>query len=438
MRKISTLLFIVAFLMLPNLIVLGQFSLVFADNDNLASNPTLLWNYITSNGVWSSPTVDNGVLYVGCEDIVYTGVPYGQGLQYFYAGNLYAINAASGAKIWNYSIPVGGSSPAVADGIVYVGSFDGNVYAFNATNGVKLWNYPTGDVVSSSPAVADGLVYIGLSDGNLCALNSTAGDEVWKFQSSGGVGSPVVKNGVVFVISNAFIPVYAYAGDIYALNASSGKMLWDFSTNNSVTFPTIFGKTLYAGVGSNVSALNSIDGSQLWSKNISKQVSLSPPVLRPTAVLGNALFVGSSDGSVYALNSDDGEKIWNQSLGNLSGTSPYAVNDVTCPAAANGVIYIGSYDGNLYSLNATNGAIMWNYTISDRDHAVQSSPIVVNGVVYIGSGDHHVYALTISQTPKNQISTLTILAAVIATIIAIVILTLFLLFRNRKTRDKTE
>ena len=36
------------------------------------------------------------------------------------------------------------SSPAVVDGVVYIGSGDGNVYALNATNGAKLWNYTTG------------------------------------------------------------------------------------------------------------------------------------------------------------------------------------------------------------------------------------------------------------------------------------------------------
>jgi outer membrane protein assembly factor BamB len=111
------------------IVIFQSVSAAVASNDHVAFDVGLLWNYTTSNGVWSTPTVVDGVVYVGSEDIVYTGIPYGQGLQYYYAGNLYALDAASGAKLWNYSIPVGGSSPAVADGIVYVGSFDSNVYA---------------------------------------------------------------------------------------------------------------------------------------------------------------------------------------------------------------------------------------------------------------------------------------------------------------------
>ena len=36
------------------------------------------------------------------------------------------------------------SSPAVVNGVVYVGSWDHNVYALNASTGAKLWSYTTG------------------------------------------------------------------------------------------------------------------------------------------------------------------------------------------------------------------------------------------------------------------------------------------------------
>ena len=56
------------------------------------------------------------------------------------------------------------SSPTVANGIVYVGSLDHNVYALNAKTGTKIWNYTTGDLVYSSPTVANGIVYVGSHD----------------------------------------------------------------------------------------------------------------------------------------------------------------------------------------------------------------------------------------------------------------------------------
>jgi eukaryotic-like serine/threonine-protein kinase len=60
--------------------------------------------------------------------------------------------------------------PAVANGVVYVGSYDNNVYALDASTGAKLWSYTTGYSVYSSRAVADGVVYVGSENGKVYAF----------------------------------------------------------------------------------------------------------------------------------------------------------------------------------------------------------------------------------------------------------------------------
>src|SRR5208283_1879312 len=120
----------------------------------------LLWNYTTGNSIsYSSPAVINGVVYVGSDDHY-----------------IYALNAATGTYIWSYK--TGGSvdsSPAVANGIVYVGSEDNKVYALNAAIGAFDWSYKTGDKVESSPTVANGVVYVGSDDNKVYALNAATG-----------------------------------------------------------------------------------------------------------------------------------------------------------------------------------------------------------------------------------------------------------------------
>lgn len=64
----------------------------------------------------------------------------------------------------------------MADGVVYIGSFDHNVYALDAATGNKKWAYAAGDRVQSSPAVVDGVVYIGSFDHNVHALKATVED----------------------------------------------------------------------------------------------------------------------------------------------------------------------------------------------------------------------------------------------------------------------
>lgn len=45
--------------------------------------------------------------------------------------NLYPLNAATGAKLWNNNAcRLVFSSPAMANGVIYIGSYDASVYAF--------------------------------------------------------------------------------------------------------------------------------------------------------------------------------------------------------------------------------------------------------------------------------------------------------------------
>ena len=68
------------------------------------------------------------------------------------------------------------SSPAVIQGIVYIGSGDGNFYAIKGTDGTILWNYTInstpGNFVYSSPAYDHGALYIGSCDNNLYAFGA--------------------------------------------------------------------------------------------------------------------------------------------------------------------------------------------------------------------------------------------------------------------------
>ena len=77
--------------------------------------------------------------------------------------------------MWNYTTgDIVASSPAVAEGIVCVGSLDHRVYALNAANGALIWSYSTGGIVVSSPAVVDGVVYLGSWDHRVYAFGSSS------------------------------------------------------------------------------------------------------------------------------------------------------------------------------------------------------------------------------------------------------------------------
>ena len=63
------------------------------------------------------------------------------------------------------------SSPTVANGVVYVGSQDSKLYALNTSTGRILWTYTAGNVIDSSPTIANGIVYVGSWNGKLYAFH---------------------------------------------------------------------------------------------------------------------------------------------------------------------------------------------------------------------------------------------------------------------------
>ncbi len=90
---------------------------------------------------------------------------------------------------WINAIGASVTSPVITNGVVYVGSSDGVVYALNAATGTKLWNYVTGSTVSSSLAVVNGVVYVASNDGNLYALNAASGSKLWSYVTRGSFNS---------------------------------------------------------------------------------------------------------------------------------------------------------------------------------------------------------------------------------------------------------
>jgi ribosomal protein L40E len=235
-----------------------------------------VWKYTTGDYVSSSPAVANGVVYVGSDDC-----------------NVYALNAAMGTLVWKYTTGSGASScPAVANGVVYVGSGDGKVYALNAATGTLVWNYTTGSYVGSSPTVANGVVYVGSDDCNVYALNAAMGTLVWKHTTGSGVdSSPAVANGVVYVGSNDF--------KVYALNAATGTLVWNYTTGNYVrSSPAVANGVVYVGSDDcNVYALNAATGTLVW------KYTTGSAVYSPPAVASSVVYVGGWDGYVYAFGS---------------------------------------------------------------------------------------------------------------------------------------
>jgi outer membrane protein assembly factor BamB len=352
----------------------------------------LKWkNPIRGGGSFLGAAVANGMIYFWSLD------------GNFLDGNVYALNASTGAKLWSYA--TGGGSPTIANGVVYIVSKVGTAYALNATTGAKLWSSDVGRP-DASPAVANGVVYVSSLISGLYALNASTGATLWSFDALGSVmTNPAVANGVVYFGTDI--------NSVYALNASTGAMLWSSDTENIVfSTPEVANGVVYVSSGT-MYALNASTGAKLWTTG---GCCSSLGVDVPSAVANGVVYAGASDGNLYALNASTGAKLWsfagvgfasavaNGVVYGSGGSNLYALNASTgavlwsfagvgfasASAVANGVVY-GSGGSNLYASNASTGAKLWSF---DTGAAVDGSPAIVNGMVYVHTGGN-VYAFSV-------------------------------------------
>jgi len=321
----------------------------------------VIWNYHT--GAASSPAVADGKVYIGSDD-----------------GNVYCLNASTGEQIWSYFI---GSyvnpTPAILNGKVYIAANNYKIYCLNATNGASIWNFTTGGLVISSPTVADGRVYIGSEDHKVYCLDADTGGCAWSFLTSLFViSSPAVADGKVYIGSEDH--------NVYCLNASTGHIIWGYTTGYMVdSSPTVAdGKVYFGSEDYKVYCLNAANGTKIWDYMTGYPIQSSP------AVADGKVYIGSNDSKVYCLNATNGERIWSYLTGNFV---------IYSPAVADGKVYIGSEDCKIYCLNALNGTKIWDYMTG----STPTSPAIADGKIYVGSGDGNVYCFGSSlNRPPNK------------------------------------
>lgn len=136
---------------------------------------------------------------------------------------LYALDNDTGVEKWVYptELPLG-NSPTVKDGIVYVGGFDHNLHAIDAHTGEGLWKFSASAGFDTNPLVVGDKVFAGNRDGYFYAINTNgplAGQLAWKYQTQGPIHfSAAFKDEVVYFASDD--------SHAYALNAQSGTLVW--------------------------------------------------------------------------------------------------------------------------------------------------------------------------------------------------------------------
>jgi polyvinyl alcohol dehydrogenase (cytochrome) len=413
-------------------------------------------------------------------------------------GYFYSLNADTGCIYWSYraqaTVRTAASvGPVTGYGAtkyaVYFGDFRGNVYALDAATGKRLWIKNVIDSylarLSAGPTLYQGRLYVPVSSteevfaadesyscckfrGSIVALDANTGRLVWKSYVIPEVPKPVRKNargtqlyapaGGAVWDSPTVDPVrkllYVGTGDAYtepapkttdailALDLETGKIVWSFQavkadawilgcvptpTNNC---PKNLGPD--HDIGASPILVNMPDGHRLlialpksgtvFALDPDRQGAMvwklaTTNIVAPNngqVALGGAtdaqnLYVALEDGTAIAIDLASGKRVWLvrlESLDNLGEPTSNGENRTKAGlrfgqsaaiTAIPGVVFTGGWDGILRALSASDGQVIWQFNMARAFKTVNGVPgkggsmggpgaTIANGILYVPSG----------------------------------------------------
>lgn len=383
---------------------------------------------------------------VEANNLVYWGA-WGDGLE--------RATSLSGSQVWATSVGV--SPPAncgthtlgvastatiatetihgTSESVLYVGGGDVNFYALNAKTGAKIWETPLGTkpdyFIWSSPAVYNGSVYIGLSSRGDCPLvrgelvqmdaatgkiqhifytvpNNCVGASVW--------GSPTIDKvaGTIYIVTGnggncsgsepyAVAIVELHASDLSLVSSWQVPSSQQGNDSDFGTTPTFFNAVINGKSTKLVGAPNkngifytfkrdALASGPVWKDTIAAGGSCpqcGDGSISPAAWNGSTLYAAggkttikgtSCAGSLRAINPATGAYIWQTCFSD--GPIIAAVSGVP------GVVFVGE-GSHMVAVAAASGKTLFNF---DTGAQIYEGASISSGVVYFGSTNNNLYA----------------------------------------------
>lgn len=195
-----------------------------------ASTGSQLWQTQLEGAISAQAIVDPA------EKLVYVGA---------YNNALHALDMETGNERWRVEATNWiWSAPALVDGVLYFADSSAQVFAVDAASGEKLWQVAINQMnesggvanrveiegaIQASPVVADGVVYIAAEgnaateEGLLVALNAETGAEIWQRTTRAPLfTTPVIVDNMIVVAMNSELAVLA------AYDRATGTPKWSY------------------------------------------------------------------------------------------------------------------------------------------------------------------------------------------------------------------
>ena len=259
------------------------------------------------------------------------------------------------------------------------------------------WQVQLGEpVYSSSPAVVDGVVYIGSSEGSLWALDANGcgsdfcTDSIWRGDlGAQTLSSPTVANGYVYIDSQTSVSNNDGKLDVFSVDGCGGSVcqpLWKGVAGDSSgleSSPAVTADSAYvASYDGHLYVFDALGCGHALCQP-AWRASLGAPSDSSPVVHDGVVYVGSTDGNLYAFDANGcGQSeclpMWKGSVG------PSSIFQES-PAIAGGVVYISSQKklGAFTAAGCGQATCQPLWTADAGDEFFDGSPAVSRGRLFI-------------------------------------------------------
>lgn len=280
------------------------------------SSGRIKWEFKVELGFITAPAVKDDHIFIGDLD-----------------GKFFCINS-KGEKVWEFEAEaeINSSANFHGDNVLF-GSQDSRLYALNRKTGELAWAYESDDQIRCSITVAKDRAFVAGCDGYFHVVDLIEGKQVGKVEIHSPTGSTPAALGNVVYFGNQ-------SGEFFAIDTEKIETVWVFNGDrdgNSINgAPAVDENHVVFGTRSRiVYCLHPSDGAIRWQRTLKAKIDSSP------VIVGDRIWVASTDGRLFALALADGEILWERQ---------FAGGFIGSPAVAFGYLVIATNRGNVYCL----------------------------------------------------------------------------------------
>lgn len=335
--------------------LLGNAQHTGVNNANIEPPLKMSWaSNIGANIYMASPVIHKGKIYVASVDEDLKG-----------KAHIYSLDSQTGNLLWKY--PVNNSiknTIVVEDSAVYAQTAEGSLYAIKTVDGSLKWG--TQLHVNGLPAlieglvISDGVIYAG-TGGGLCALDARNGKVLWENkdwkQGEGTTSTLTVGKGML-------IGAAQWRG-LYGNDAKTGELKWHLNKNgitNRGASAAIHDNLLYIISAKSLFIIDPTNGNVI----VRKEYPFSIDVTSTPLLTDQEIIFGSVNDGLIAVDKETLEIKWKyQTEDAFIFTAPYtrkpSATIETSPVLVGNTVYFGASDGTLYGIEKEKGELVWKH-----------------------------------------------------------------------------